>query len=154
MMPSTILLKYFSFFSPIFSYVLFFVNSLFIFNRLRHQWHSRGSHLRFFTYKGHGHQQCSLKRALICIQLLISFQWSNLSYFLWKFVCISIIHTYESGYYNPLVRIIELVSYTTQVVCINFIHKWWDLQFKVDSERQIFLKNFSWQFFYSQSFWQ
>ena len=31
-----------------------------------------------------------------------------------------------------------LVSHTTYVVCVNFIHKWQDLQFKIDSERQIF----------------
>ena len=36
------------------------------------------------------------------------------------------------------VRIIDLVSHTTYVMCINFIHKWRDLQFTVDSERQIF----------------
>ena len=42
------------------------------------------------------------------------------------------------GQYNPSVRIIGLVSYTTYVVCVNFIHKCWDLQFKVDSKRQIF----------------
>ena len=47
-------------------------------------------------------------------------------------------HSYIIGYYNPSVRIIDLVSHTTYVVCVNFIHKWRDLQFKVDSERQIF----------------
>ena len=47
------------------------------------------------------------------------------------------IHTYIIGHYNPLVRIIDLVSHTAYVVCVNFIHKWRDLQFKVDSERQI-----------------
>ena len=30
------------------------------------------------------------------------------------------------------------VSHTTYIVCVNFKHKWWDLQFKVDSEQQIF----------------
>ena len=45
-----------------------------------------------------------------------------------------------NGHYNPSVRIIDLVSHTTYVVCVNFIHKWRDLQFKVDSERQIFEK--------------
>ena len=55
--------------------------------------------------------------------------------------------TYIIGhYYNPSVRIIDLVFHTTYVVCVNFIHKWRDLQFKVDSERQIYLRNFSWQF--------
>ena len=57
------------------------------------------------------------------------------------------IHTYIIGHYNPSVRIIDLVSHTTYVVCVNFIHKWRDLQFKVDSERQICLRNFSWQFY-------
>ena len=53
-----------------------------------------------------------------------------------------------SGHYNPSVRIIDLVSHTTYVVCVNIIHKWGDLQFKVDFERQIFcLRNFSWQFY-------
>ena len=52
--------------------------------------------------------------------------------------------TYIIGHYNPSVRIIELVAHTTCVVCIHFfyINKWRDLQFKVDSERQIFLRNF------------
>ena len=45
------------------------------------------------------------------------------------------IHTYIIDHYNPSVRIIDLVSHTTYVVCVNFIHKWRDLQFKVDSER-------------------
>ena len=46
---------------------------------------------------------------------------------------ILIIHTYIIGYYSPSVRIIDLVSHTTYVVCVNFIQKWRDLQFKVDS---------------------
>ena len=48
------------------------------------------------------------------------------------------IHTYIIGHYNPSVRIMDLVSPTTYVACVNFIHHWRDLQFKVDSERQIF----------------
>ena len=47
-------------------------------------------------------------------------------------------YTYIIGHNNPSVRIIDLVSHTTYIVCVNFIHKWWDLQFKVDFERQIF----------------
>ena len=42
----------------------------------------------------------------------------------------------------------DLASHTIYVVCINFIHEWRDLQFKVDSERQIFWETFSCQFFY------
>ena len=57
------------------------------------------------------------------------------------------LHTYIIGHYNPLVRIIDLVSHNTYVVCVSFIHKWRDLQFKVDSEQQIFLRKFSWQFY-------
>ena len=45
-------------------------------------------------------------------------------------------YAYIIGHYNPpSVRIIDLVSHTTYVVCVNFIYKWQDLQFKVDSER-------------------
>ena len=54
----------------------------------------------------------------------------------------SLRQTYIIGHYNPSVRIIDLVSHTTYVVCANFIHMWWDLQFKVGSEIQIFGKTF------------
>ena len=53
------------------------------------------------------------------------------------FICIKL-YTYIIGHYKPLVRITDLVSHTTYVVCVDFIHKWRDLQFKVNSERQIF----------------
>ena len=49
--------------------------------------------------------------------------------------------TYIIGYYNPSDRIIDLVSHTTYVAWVNFIHKWRDIQFKVDSERH-FLRVF------------
>ena len=62
--------------------------------------------------------------------------------------------TYVIGYYNPSVRIIDLVSHATYVACIKFIHKWRDLQFKVLSERQIFLKTFRGNFIYSQNIYQ
>ena len=64
------------------------------------------------------------------------------------------IHTYIIGHYNPSVRIIDLASHTIYVVCINITHKWRDLQFKVDSERQIFCEIFHGNFIYSQSFCQ
>ena len=64
------------------------------------------------------------------------------------------IHTYIIGHYNPSVRIIDLVSHTIYVVCVIFIHKWWDLQLNVDSERQIFKKLFHGTFIYSHSFCQ
>ena len=53
---------------------------------------------------------------------------------------ITYIHTYIIGHYNPSVRIIDQASHITYVVCVHFIHKWWNLQFKVESERQIFEK--------------
>ena len=48
---------------------------------------------------------------------------------------------------NPSVRIIDLVSHTTYVVCVNLIHKWRDLQFKVNSEWQIFWESFHGNFY-------
>ena len=36
------------------------------------------------------------------------------------------IHTYIIGHFNPSVRIIDLVSYPTYVLRVNFIHKWRD----------------------------
>ena len=61
------------------------------------------------------------------------------------------LHVYNI-HYSPSVRIIDLVSHTIYVVCVNFIHKWRDLHFKVDSERQIFWETFNGNFIYSQSF--
>ena len=55
-------------------------------------------------------------------------------------------------HYNPLVRIIDLVSHATYVVCVNFMHNWLDLQFKVDSERQIFWETFNGNFIYFSEF--
>ena len=43
---------------------------------------------------------------------------------------------------QPFSQDYDLASHTTHVAWVNFIHKWRDLQFKVDSERQIFLGNF------------
>ena len=59
-----------------------------------------------------------------------------------------------NGHYSPSVRIIDLVSHTIYVVCVNFIHKRRNLQFKVDSQRQIFWETFYGNFIYSQSFCQ
>ena len=56
------------------------------------------------------------------------------------------------GHYNPTVRIIDLVSHITYVVCVNFMHKWQDLQFKVDTERQIFWETFHGNFYWLSEF--
>ena len=47
-----------------------------------------------------------------------------------------------------------LASRNTYVVCVKFIHEWLDLQFKIDSERQIIEKLFHGRLIYSQSFCQ
>ena len=39
---------------------------------------------------------------------------------------------------QPFSQAYNLVSHTTYVACVNFIHEWPDLQFKFVSERQIF----------------
>ena len=79
-------------------------------------------------------------------------QQSKAPYF-FNFYC-SKAHTHIIDHYNPSVKIIELVSHITYVVCVYFIHKWWDLQFKVDSEQHISWKTFHCNFIYSQGFYQ
>ena len=54
----------------------------------------------------------------------------------WKWY---LIHTYIIGHYNPLARIVDLVFHTNYVVCVNFIHKWRDLQFKVYLKTELIL---------------
>ena len=45
------------------------------------------------------------------------------------------IHTYIHNWpFPPFSQDYGLVSHTAHVVCVNFIHEWWDLQFNVDSE--------------------
>ena len=56
--------------------------------------------------------------------------WSNNYFCFWSFC----LYAYKIGHCKPLVRIIDLVSHTIYIVCINFIYKWRDLQYKVDSE--------------------
>ena len=65
----------------------------------------------------------AIQRDSHCRELAIGYQF-NCS----KFTAITYVHN-TIGNYNPSVRIMDLVSHTTYVVCINFIHKWWDLHF-------------------------
>ena len=58
------------------------------------------------------------------------------------------------GHYNPSVRLTTQLLNNTYVECVNFIHKWRGLQFKVNSERQICLETFHGNFIYSKSFCQ
>ena len=64
-------------------------------------------------------------------------------------------HTYTHNWsLQPFSQDYVLASHTTYVMCVNFIHKRRDLQFKVDSERQIFEKLFHVNFINPQSFCQ
>ena len=108
-----------------------------------------------------------LLRAIVQQQLIFISQHScGLRQYLFSFIVITIllsglwpifshhpyyIHTYIIGHCNPSVRIMDLVSHTTYVVCVNFIHKWRDLLFKVDSERQTW-ETFHGNFIYSLKF--
>ena len=49
------------------------------------------------------------------------------------------LHPYIIGHYYPSVSIIDLVSHSTYVVCVNFRLECWNLQFRVDSEKQFYL---------------
>ena len=40
-------------------------------------------------------------------------------------------------------------SFSHHIYCVLILHKWRDLQFIVNSERQIYLRNFSWQFLFT-----
>ena len=53
---------------------------------------------------------------------------------------------------QPLVRIIDLVSHITYVVCVNFIHKWRDPTVYGRLRTTDFLRNFSWQFYLRSEF--
>ena len=48
---------------------------------------------------------------------------------------------------QPFSQDYRLAFHTTYVVCVNFTHEWRDLQFNVDSERQIFEKLFHGTFY-------
>ena len=43
---------------------------------------------------------------------------------------------------QPLSQVYDLTFHTTYVVCVNFINGWQELQFKDNSEKQIFEKLF------------
>ena len=64
----------------------------------------------------------------------------------WNFIWNTYIHKWSL---QPLSQDYCLVSHTTYVVCVNFIPEWRDLQFKVDSERQIFEKLFHGRFYFT-----
>ena len=56
-------------------------------------------------------------------------------------------HTYIHNWpLQPFSQDYGLASHTSHVVCVSFISEWQDLQFNVDSERQIFEKLFHGRF--------
>ena len=67
---------------------------------------------------------------------------------IWQYFSISDKHTYIHNWpLQPFSQDYGLASHTTHVVCVNYIRERRDLQFNVDSERQIFWETFSWQFY-------
>ena len=53
---------------------------------------------------------------------------------------------------QPFYQDYDLASHTTYVECVNFIYKWRDLKFKVDSELQIFWETFHGNFYLFSEF--
>ena len=58
-----------------------------------------------------------------------------------------VLHTYIIGPYNSSVRIIDIVSYTAYVVCVNFIHNCGIYSLKSTPNDIFLLRNFSWEFY-------
>ena len=67
-------------------------------------------------------------RVVLCQQFNIDIRFRSLTVYNFMSTSKKYICTYIIGHYNPSVRIIVLVSHTTYVVCVNFIHEWRDLQ--------------------------
>ena len=100
-------------------------------------------------------------RAIVIIFIIIhysvdSFRWLELiSRILWQKRIYTYIHTYiHNCLLQPFNQDYGLAFHSTHVVCVNFIREWRNLQFNVDSERQIFEKLFHGRFIYLQSFCQ
>ena len=77
---------------------------------------------------------------LLIILIILSKMYDVVDWF-WIFIT-QHIDTYIIGHCKPSARIIDLVSHTAYIMCVNSIHKWRDLQFKVDSKRQTFWETF------------
>ena len=80
-----------------------------------------------------------------------SLDWLNVAFWNNFAQCLS---TYVRFIYNTYIRNWPLQpfsqDYRPLTLCVlNFIHKWRDLQFKVDSERQIFWETFHVNFFFT-----
>ena len=85
---------------------------------------------KMFSYSSNSSQSIRMSTVSICVSTVLP------------------IHNYIIGHYNHSVGIIDLVSHTTYVVCVNFIYNCWVLlQFKFDSERQIFWETIQGSFY-------
>ena len=111
--------------------------ALIIFRVLVHIYNFLNGRYIFYIFSQLWH--CSIKDCRFIYYSLFFIYFNRLCLLIFHLMYI---HTYMIGHYNPSVRIIDLVSHTTYVFRVNFIHKWRDLQFKVDSERQVFEKLF------------
>ena len=86
---------------------------------------------------------------MFCIFDTLSTQYQGIiAYYITRFTNILfLIRTHIHNWsLQPFSQAYDLASHDTYVVCVNFIYKWRDLKFKVDSEQQTFI--------YSQSFCQ
>ena len=82
---------------------------------------------------------------------ILYFSHNRLFVFIYLFCCSSdLVHRNQDCIFS--VRIIDLVSHTTYVVCVYFIYKWRELQFQIDSERQIFWEIFHDNFYLLSEF--
>ena len=89
----------------------------------------------------------NLQGCVVCVcDIQMNFQILKLHMFLYLHIHNWSLHPFSQDY--------ELSSHTTYVVCVNLIHSQRDLQFKVESERQIFWETFHAKFIYSPNFCQ
>ena len=95
------------------------------------------------------HLKVSSQRKLKLLWILgtTKFTWIWIDWLLHS-KCINI-QTYIIGHYNPLVRIIDLVSHTAYVVCVNFIHKWRGTYSLKSTPNDRFFENLLWQFIFT-----
>ena len=108
------------------------------------------------TFASH---HCQLQALLVSDSSLFWFKLNDMNtkdiWFQEDSISCHTVHTYINNWsLQPFSQDYDLASRTTCDVCLNFIHTWRELQFKVDSERQIFWDTFHDNFIYSQSFCQ
>ena len=92
----------------------------------------------------------------LCNKLLQYFSFINLFISICATYCCNIFNLLHTYIYNwplqPFSQDYSLASHINHVVCVNFICEWRDLQFNIDSWRQIFWETFSWQVYFLSEF--